>query len=81
MGFKYSKLIRAIRLQELTCQPAFVVQPSNSQPDNYTLLPLALCVIPLSQNQSLPDYQLAFFTPGMRPAEAISRNWMREMAN
>lgn len=26
-------------------------------------------------------YQLAFFTPGMRPAEAISRNWIREMPN
>lgn len=26
-------------------------------------------------------YQLAFFTPGMRPAEAISRNMMREMPN
>ncbi len=27
------------------------------------------------------DYQEAFFTPGMRPAEAISRNWIREMPN
>jgi|GEM_PF-2188661 hypothetical protein len=26
-------------------------------------------------------YQLAFFTPGMRPADAISRNWIREMPN
>ena len=26
-------------------------------------------------------YQEAFFTPGMRPAEAISRNWIREMPN
>lgn len=27
------------------------------------------------------DYQLAFFTPGIRPAEAISRNWIRLMPN
>ena len=27
------------------------------------------------------SYQLAFFTPGIRPAEAISRNWIREMPN
>lgn len=26
-------------------------------------------------------YQLAFFTPGMRPFEAISRNWIRLMPN
>lgn len=26
-------------------------------------------------------YQLAFFTPGIRPALAISRNWIREMPN
>ncbi len=26
-------------------------------------------------------YQLAFLTPGMRPAEAISRNWIREIPN
>lgn len=25
------------------------------------------------------DYQLAFFTPGMRPLAAISRNWIREI--
>ena len=30
---------------------------------------------------SAEDYQLAFFTPGIRPAEAISRNWIREMPN
>ena len=27
------------------------------------------------------DYQLAFLTPGIRPAEAISRNWIRLMPN
>ena len=26
-------------------------------------------------------YQLAFFTPGIRPAEAISRNWIRLIPN
>lgn len=26
-------------------------------------------------------YQLAFFTPGIRPAEAISRNWIRLTPN
>jgi hypothetical protein len=26
-------------------------------------------------------YQLAFFTPGINPADAISRNWIREMPN
>ena len=26
-------------------------------------------------------YQLAFFTPGIRPFEAISRNWIRLMPN
>ena len=28
-----------------------------------------------------PFYQLAFFTPGIRPFEAISRNWIRLMPN
>ena len=27
------------------------------------------------------DYQLAFFTPGIRPFEAISRNWIRLIPN
>lgn len=27
------------------------------------------------------DYQLAFFTPGRRPADAISRNWIRLIPN
>ena len=26
-------------------------------------------------------YQLAFFTPGIKPLEASSRNWIREMPN
>lgn len=26
-------------------------------------------------------YQLAFFTPGIKPAEAISRNWIRDKPN
>ncbi len=27
------------------------------------------------------NYQLAFFTPGIRPLEAISRNWILEIPN
>ncbi len=27
------------------------------------------------------DYQLAFLTPGIRPFDAISRNWIRLMPN
>ncbi len=27
------------------------------------------------------SYQLAFFTPGINPAEAISRNWIRLIPN
>ncbi len=26
-------------------------------------------------------YQLAFFTPGISPADAISRNWIRDSPN
>jgi len=26
-------------------------------------------------------YQLAFLTPGIKPLEAISRNWIREIPN
>jgi hypothetical protein len=26
-------------------------------------------------------YQLAFLSPGIKPEEAISRNWIREMPN
>ena len=29
----------------------------------------------------LLSYQLAFFTPGISPADAISRNWILEMPN
>lgn len=40
---------------------------------------------PLRRSRSAPKrmryYQLAFFTPGIRPAEAISRNWIRLMPN
>ena len=47
--------------------------------------PLCLSGIPLGEMSVCgglgAGYQLAFFTPGMRPAEAISRNWMREMPN
>ena len=32
-------------------------------------------------NKVVTDYQLAFLTPGIRPAEAISRNWIRLMPN
>ncbi len=31
--------------------------------------------------ESAPCYQLAFLTPGIRPCEAISRNWIRLMPN
>ena len=32
-------------------------------------------------NNKVTFYQLAFLTPGIRPAEAISRNWIRLMPN
>lgn len=40
----------------------------------------------MSRRFILPDipeaaYQLAFLTPGIRPALAISRNWIREIPN
>ena len=33
------------------------------------------------QKKEQKRIQLAFFTPGIRPLEAISRNWILEMPN
>lgn len=45
------------------------------------LCPMAQCAYVKLNINLEEDYQLAFFTPGIRPADAISRNWIREMPN
>ena len=46
-----------------------------------TISPVASPILITEQTQIYCIYQLAFFTPGISPAEAISRNWILEMPN
>ena len=64
----YVKICAASELQKEQCNIYF--QKERACPNEHTLE--QYCGI---------YYQLAFLTPGIRPAEAISRNWIRLMPN
>ena len=52
---------------------------SLGMPRNYRLVGIA--PLPLAYAAGSSAYQLAFLTPGMSPADAISRNWIRLRPN
>lgn len=39
------------------------------------------CLLAKISTSGTATYQLAFFTPGIRPCDAISRNWIRDNPN